>query len=190
MLHSVLAHPQHRPIIAYVFTGAQNLLAHPSGGSFHNGPQPSLVRGQEPLDHRPLNRAQGLYCPHKRTALGRDVIGVGGSAISLTASPCGDSADSEISGVKRLRARQGSPQRSDGQFRRRGLPLRRLARCWRSQLSSIGLQASILAFTLARSNSNSRSFCLMMKASDSLPSSGMGTVYSTSTVSFVPPSSG
>ena len=61
---------------------------------------------------------------------------------------------------------------------------------WDQLLRLSGLQASILAFRLARSNSASCSFCLTMKVSASLPNSGMGTVYSASKVTFVPLASG
>jgi hypothetical protein len=52
------------------------------------------------------------------------------------------------------------------------------------------LHASILAFRLASNNSPSRSFILATMASATLPSTGMGTVYSTSNVTLVAPASG
>jgi hypothetical protein len=52
------------------------------------------------------------------------------------------------------------------------------------------LQASILAFRFASNTFISFSFSFTMTDSASLPSRGMGTVYSTSTVIIVPPASG
>ncbi len=49
------------------------------------------------------------------------------------------------------------------------------------------LSASVAALMFSRDSFASRSFCFSTRASTIFPSTGMGTVYSTSMVSFVPP---
>jgi len=81
---------------------------------------------------------------------------------------------------------------SKGKFEWRGYapPPLCLLLCEVGRLFKFGHHTSILVFRLARINSPSWSFILTMMASASLPSTGMGTVYSISKVTFVPPASG
>jgi len=60
LILSVLAHPQHRPIIPNALRRAQYLLADPGGCELHDTTQPVLVGSHQQTGECSLKRAGGL----------------------------------------------------------------------------------------------------------------------------------